>query len=61
MAQPRLPGFDNSLGPVSDLQFVKNVGNMVADCFGADVESLGNFLIVFSLGDELKHVTFTVG
>ena len=48
MTQPRLSGSDNSLRPVSDLQFVENIGNMITDGFGADMKMLGNFLIIFT-------------
>jgi hypothetical protein len=58
--QTRLPGLDNGLGAVGDLQLVKNVGNVVADRFGADVELLGDLLIVFPLGDALKDLALAV-
>ncbi len=61
MAQPGLPGFDNSLRPVGYLQLVENVGNMITDRFGANMETLGNFLIAFSPGDKLEHFPFAVG
>ena len=60
-SQTRLPGLDNGLRPVGDLQLIKNIGNVVADRFGADVEMLGNRLIVFPVGNSLKYLSFAVG
>jgi hypothetical protein len=59
--QTGLAGSDNGLGAVGDLQLVKNIGNVVADRFGADVELSGNLLIVSPLGNSFKYLALAVG
>jgi len=34
---------------------------MITDRFGANMETLGNFLIAFSPGNKLEHFAFAVG
>ena len=50
--QPRLPGFDDGLGAVGDLQLAEDVGDVVAHGLGAEGELPGNLVIVHALGHQ---------
>ncbi len=47
-----IAGFDDGLGTVGDLELVEDIGDMVADGFGGNVEVVGDVGVAFALRDE---------
>jgi hypothetical protein len=58
--QAGLPGSEDGLGPVGNLELVKDGGDVVADRFGADEETVGDLGVLEALGDEVEDLTFPV-
>ena len=54
-----LKGIDRRLGAIADLKLGKNVGHMGLDRLERDEEFICDPLIFITLGDELKHISFT--
>jgi hypothetical protein len=60
-SQSSLAGFDDCLGAVSHLDFIEDVGDVIADGFAADVQLLSDLLVTQSLGDEAQDIALTLG
>ena len=45
-------GFYNGLCTVSYLQFIEDIGDVITDRFTADVQLIGNILVVFALSNQ---------
>lgn len=51
---PGVPGFDNGLGPVDDLELVEDIGDMIADTLQRDVQPVDDLLLVMTAGDRAR-------
>lgn len=58
--QPRVARFDDRLRAVSDLEFGKNVVDVIPNCFRCNAELLRDLCVIESLCDEVQHLTFTL-
>lgn len=54
-------GLDDRLGAVSHLEFVEDVGDVIANGFIANNQLPGNFLVVESPGNQDEHLSLTLG
>src|SRR5215210_6430645 len=60
LPQTGLAGADDGLRPICYLQFAENVGDVVADGFGAEVEAFGDLEVLVALGDEVEDLALAV-
>ncbi len=60
LSQPRLAGADDGLRPVRHLQPGEDVGDVVADRFGAEVEAFGDLGVRLVAGDEGEYLALAV-
>jgi hypothetical protein len=58
LAQSGIACPDNGFSPISDLEFVEDIGDVVADGFLADCQPFGYRRIIFTLSDEVEHLPF---
>lgn len=59
--QPRLPRLHNCLRPVRNLQLVKDIGDVIAHRFGADMELVGDLVVIFASGNQMQHFALAPG
>ena len=60
-AEAGFAGADYGLGTVCDPELGEDVGDMVADGFGAKVEAGGDVAVAPAFGDELQDLAFAGG
>src|SRR5512132_2924103 len=61
VAEAGLPGTDDCLGAVGDVQFGEDVGDVVAYRLGTDDEAAGDVAVVSALGDQVQHLPLPLG
>ena len=61
VAQAGVAGPHDRLGPVGDLEFDQDVGDVVADGFLAEVQPGGDGGVGPALGDQFQHFAFPAG
>src|SRR5215472_4040563 len=56
-----VPGLDDGLGPVGDLEFGEDVRYVVADCLGAERQPACNHAVGPALGEQVEDLVLAVG
>jgi len=61
LSQPSLAGQDHGVRPVGHLQFVEDIGGMIANGLGAEDKPLGNFDVVEALRHQVEDLALALG
>ena len=59
--QPLADGIEHRLSAVIDVEFGKDIVDVVLDCFFADAKPLGDLLVRETLGDQGEHLLLAGG